>query len=78
MASTFLARLKIGTKLVDAKAVHEFYNHRISAWPIVLLVLAGVIAVAVAIAATPVGQSWFDSIPDLVSDATTWIRGLNR
>ena len=78
MASTFLARLKIGTKLVDAKAVHEFYNHRISAWPIVLLAIAGVIAVAVAIAATPVGQSWFDSIPDLVSDATTWIKGLNR
>lgn len=76
MASTFLARLKVGTKLVDAKAVHEFYNHRISAWPIIVLVVAGVVAVAVAVAATPVGQSWFDAVPDLTSDITAWIKGL--
>lgn len=76
MASTFLARLKIGNKLVDAKAVTEFYNHKLSAWPVILLAIAGVIAVAVAVAATPVGQSWFDGVPDLASDLVTWAKGL--
>lgn len=76
MASTFLARLKIGNKLVDAKSVAEFYNHKISFWPIALLAIVGIVAVAVAIAATPVGELWFEALPGLADDVVIWIKGL--
>lgn len=76
MASTFLARLKVGNKIVDAKSVSGFYNHRVGAWPVLLLVVIAASAVVVAVAATPVGQSWFEAIPDAVDDFITWIKGL--
>ena len=76
MSSTFLARLRVGTKLVDAKAVGEFYNHRISAWPILVLLLLGVFAVGTALAVTPVGGSWFDGIGSHFYNVFDWIQGL--
>jgi uncharacterized membrane-anchored protein len=47
--STFLTRLKVGEKLVDAKAVATLYRSRISAGAVALLVLAMLIAVIVAL-----------------------------
>ena len=41
MASTFLTRLRVGGKLVDAKGVSRLYRHRISNLQLTLLVLAG-------------------------------------
>ena len=38
-------------------------------WPVLLILLAGVAAVAAAVGVTPVGKEWFD-------DAQTWIEGL--
>lgn len=76
MSSTFLTRLRVGTKLVDAKSVGEFYNHRISAWPIILLLVLGVIAVGTAIAVTPVGDSWFTWFGTQFQDFANWIQGL--
>lgn len=76
MSSAFLTRLRVGSKLVDAKAVGEFYTNRISAWPILLMLLLGVLAVGAAIAVTPVGESWFDWIGTQVQDAIDWIQGL--
>ncbi|MDQ3155811.1 MAG: putative cytokinetic ring protein SteA [Actinomycetota bacterium] len=76
MSSTFLTRLRVGSKLVDAKSVGEFYNHRISAWPVLMLLMLGVLAVGVAIAVTPVGDSWFESIGTHIQDAINWIQGL--
>lgn len=71
MASTFLTRLRIGSKLIDAKGVSQLYRTRIATWQLVLLALAGLVALVVALAATNVGQTlfglggaWFD---DLVS-----------
>jgi len=75
MSSTFLTRLRVGTKLVDAKSVSEFYNHRISVWPILLLLLLGVLAVGVAIAVTPVGDSWFAWIGTQFHDVIDRIQG---
>lgn len=57
MASTFLSRLKVGTRLVDAESVGRLYRAPIGAWPIVLLALVGLLALLVALAATPAGQS---------------------
>ena len=41
MSSTFLTRLRIGSKLVDAKGVSRLYRQRISTFQLVLLALAG-------------------------------------
>jgi uncharacterized membrane-anchored protein len=47
--STFLTRLKVGEKLVDAKAVATLYRSRISGGSIALLVIAMLIAIIVAL-----------------------------
>ena len=64
MARTFLTRLKVGTKLVDASAVATVYRRPTPTWPLwllVLLLLAGVAATVVLSGdATPVGE-WRDS-----------------
>jgi uncharacterized membrane-anchored protein len=75
MSSTFLTRLRVGSKLVDAKSVSEFYNHRISAWPILLLLLLGILAVGAAVAVTPVGDSWLEWAGTQFNDNIDWIQG---
>jgi uncharacterized membrane-anchored protein len=45
-SSTFLTRLKVGPRLVDAKGVSKLYPSRISVWLLVSLVVAGLIAVS--------------------------------
>lgn len=76
MSSTFLTRLRVGSKLVDAKSVSEFYNHRIKAWPILLILLCAIVAVGLAVAATPVGDSWVSWIGNQFDDLSNWIQGL--
>lgn len=68
MASTFITRIRVGGKLVDAKGVSRLYRTRISNWQLFLLILAGIFAVFVAIATTAAGQTifglfgvWWDS-----------------
>lgn len=60
MASTFLTRLRVGPKLVDAKGVSRLYRPRIRAWMVILLVIAGLAAVLAALAATPTGRALLD------------------
>src|SRR5665647_3068529 len=69
MASTFLTRLRVGGKLVDAKGVSRLYRQRISNWQLGWLVLAGLLALTIAIASTAAGQAtlgllgaWLDSV----------------
>jgi len=57
MASTFLTRLRVGSKLIDAKGVSRLYRERISNVQLTLLVLAGLLALSVAIASTAAGQT---------------------
>jgi uncharacterized membrane-anchored protein len=75
MASTFLTRLRVGGKLVDAKGVSRLYRQRISSWQLAWLVLAGLLALGVAIASTAAGQTtmgligaWLDSVWSSVRD----------
>jgi uncharacterized membrane-anchored protein len=75
-ARMFVARLRAGAKIVDAKAVHHFSSRRHSVWPVLLLLVAGAVAVAVAIGITPVGQDWYDSVGDQLTDLGSWIKGL--
>jgi uncharacterized membrane-anchored protein len=55
MASTFLTRLRVGPKLVDAKGVSRIYRSQIRGWHLVLLVLAGLLALVTALSVTEVG-----------------------
>jgi uncharacterized membrane-anchored protein len=53
MSSTFITRLKVGEILVDAKGVSRLASRQVGIWPLVLLALAGLGAIAVAIVVSP-------------------------
>jgi uncharacterized membrane-anchored protein len=76
LASTFLTRLRVGPKLVDAKGVPQLYSGRVRIWHLLLVLLAGFLALGVAIAATPVGDDWWSSFGGALSDVLDWIQGL--
>ena len=74
--STFLTRLKVGPKLVDAKAVSTLYRSRVSGAVIAMLLLAALIVIVAALAMTSTGMDvghWFESQWDHL---TSWIGGL--
>jgi uncharacterized membrane-anchored protein len=58
MASTFLTRLKIGGKLVDAKGVSRLYRQSMSGSALLLLVLTAIAAMAAAVAVSTVGRTY--------------------
>jgi uncharacterized membrane-anchored protein len=58
LASTYLTRLTVGDLLVDASAVPTLYSGRVRPRHVFLVLLLGLIALAVAISVTPVGQDW--------------------
>lgn len=69
MASTFLTRLKVGGKLVDAKGVSRLYRQSISGSSLLLLVLSAIAAMASALAVSTVGKAylavaaeWWDNL----------------
>jgi uncharacterized membrane-anchored protein len=49
MASTFITRLRVGSKLVDAKGVGRLYRSRVSTVQVVSLIVAGLFALGVAL-----------------------------
>ena len=76
MASTFLTRLRVGGKLIDAKGVSRLYRHRISNWQVTVLILAGLAALIAALAATPAGQTFFGLLLARFDDIWSWIGDL--
>ncbi|VEI12334.1 putative cytokinetic ring protein SteA [Trueperella bialowiezensis] len=76
MASTFLTRLKVGSKLVDARGVSRLYRSRISNWQIAFLLIAGLSGVCAAISATEVGRITFDLLSVWWSDFVLWVKNL--
>jgi uncharacterized membrane-anchored protein len=76
MASTFLTRLRLGGKLVDAKGVSRLYRSRISTAALVVLVLAAFIAIGSAIAVSAVGQVYFDLLLDQWNGFVFWLENL--
>ncbi|QNG18679.1 thiamine pyrophosphokinase [Rhodococcus triatomae] len=74
--SAFLTRLKVGPKLVDAKAVATLYRSRVSGGAIALLVLAALVAVIVALLVSNTGAEVVDWATDLWNRLTLWIQGL--
>lgn len=74
MASAFLTRAAVGSRLVDAKAVGQVYQNRIRGWWVALVVLLALGVVAAAIATTPVGQHWWDQLHSWATSAYAWAR----
>jgi uncharacterized membrane-anchored protein len=75
MASSFLTRATVGSHVADAKAVSQLYRNRIRGWLVFLAVLVALVAVAAAIATTPVGQDWWGSLRGWLGDGYDWARG---
>jgi uncharacterized membrane-anchored protein len=76
MASTFLTRLRVGGKLIDAKGVSRLYRTRIPAHTLSLLILAALITFAVALFVTPGGISYRELFAIRWHDFTHWLHGL--
>jgi uncharacterized membrane-anchored protein len=84
LAGTFLTRLRVGPRLVDARTVPQLYAGRVRPWHLALVLLAGLVALAVAVGSTPVGARWWQEwweqaaspIGDELSRVWTWLRGL--
>lgn len=76
MASTFLTRLRVGSKLVDAKGVSQLYQPRISTRQAGLFVLIGIIAILTALAVTPAGQALFGVVGIYLSNFVSFVRTL--
>jgi uncharacterized membrane-anchored protein len=74
MASTFLTRLRVGGKLVDAKGVSRLYRQRISNWQLTVLALAGLFALAVAMASTGGGQAVYSLLGARIDDIVSWVK----
>jgi uncharacterized membrane-anchored protein len=64
MASTFLTRLKVGGKLVDAKGVSRLYRQSMSGSSLLLLVLSAIAAMASAVAVSTVGKAYLGVIAE--------------
>ena len=71
-----MTRLKVGAKLVDAKAVATLYRSRVSGGAIALLILAALVAVIVALAVSNIGGESLDWAVDLWNRFALWVQGL--
>jgi len=76
MSSTFLTRLKVGNRLIDAKGVSRLYRTRISGWHLSFLALAGLIALFAALASTPAGQTLLGLSGAVWDDIVNFLRSL--
>jgi uncharacterized membrane-anchored protein len=78
MASTFLTRLRVGGKLIDAKGVSRLYRSRIGAPTLLLLVLATLVTFGVAVYLSSVTPIYGDIIVDKWHTFSFWLSGLFR
>jgi uncharacterized membrane-anchored protein len=74
--STFLTRLKVGEKLVDAKAVATLYRSRVSGGAIALLVLAMLIAVIAALWVSRADAAVLHWVTIYWNQFSLWVQGL--
>jgi uncharacterized membrane-anchored protein len=76
MASTFLTRLRVGGKLVDAKGVARLYRSRISAAALLLLVIATLVTIVAALAVSEAGRSYLHHFDHGWNDLVSWVQDL--
>lgn len=74
MASTFLTRLRIGGKLVDAKGVSRLYRSRITNRTLLLLIAATLVTLTVAALVSPAGQTYVGILHARWESLVFWFR----
>jgi uncharacterized membrane-anchored protein len=75
MASSFLTQLRVSDKFVNAKGVSRLYRQRISTLQVVILAVAGLVALCAALAATTAGQTVLELIGARIDELMSWISG---
>jgi uncharacterized membrane-anchored protein len=75
LASTYLTRLRVSPRLVDAAAVPTLYSGKIRPRHLLLALLLCLAAVAAAIASTPVGHEWAVDAQHWLADAFDSLQG---
>lgn len=75
MASTFLTQLRVSDKFINAKGVSRLYRQRISTLQVVLLAVAGLVALLAALAATTAGQTVLELIGARLDEFLSWVSG---
>jgi uncharacterized membrane-anchored protein len=76
MGSTFLTRLRVGGKLVDAKGVSRLYRPRVSGRALLTLVLAALATMVIAVAISPAGHIFLRFLATQWDVVRYWISGL--
>ncbi|MEV0799578.1 putative cytokinetic ring protein SteA [Kribbella sp. NPDC050281] len=76
MSSTFITRLRVGAKLVDAKGVSRLYRSRVSTLQVVALAVAGLFALGMALVAAGADDVLWSILRARWSDFVYWIREL--
>jgi uncharacterized membrane-anchored protein len=74
-ASTFLVRMRVANKIVEAPAVAALYRSRISWWVVMLLVLAAAAAMVAALMISDVGGIYADLIRGWWNQLVEWVKG---
>lgn len=75
-ASTFLVRMRVANKVVEASAVSKLYRARISWWSVLLLIIAAATAIVVALLVSDVSGTYADLLREWWNDFTAWVKGL--
>ncbi len=74
MASSFLTRLRLGARLVDARTVSTLYRTRISAGALLLLAIAAFLAIVVALAVSDSSHTYLNSLTDGWDNFPDWLQ----
>jgi uncharacterized membrane-anchored protein len=67
LAGSYLTRLKVGSRVVEASAVPMLYSGKVRPRHVLVALLVCILVVAAAVATTPVGQEW-------AQDAWSWLQ----
>jgi uncharacterized membrane-anchored protein len=74
--STFLTRLKLGSRLVDGKAVATLHRARVSGGSVLLMVVAALVVIVAALAISDVGHGYLAWITTTGTHLLHWAKGL--
>jgi uncharacterized membrane-anchored protein len=76
--STFLTRLRLGSKLIDGHAAAAMYRSRVSVGAVLLMVLAALVAVTAALLVSNVGGAFGVLAGDGWNSAVSWVKDWDR
>jgi uncharacterized membrane-anchored protein len=75
-ASTFLVRMRVANKIVEAPAVARLYKARISWWLVALLMIVAIAAIVGALLVSDVSHTYLDLAQQWWNDFVNWVKGL--